>query len=210
MISKICRMASLLSYLVVVFLASSSVAYGAPQAVPVSLSQAEVSVPNMSVVESNLYRGGQPSFQDLRSLRDGGVKIDLSLDNEKRLISAEAEQAAALGLKFINIPLSPMHRPSDSEILRFLSVVENKDNEPVFVHCVHGRDRTGTMVALYRMHDEEWSADQAYAEMLKNGFRPFFTSLSASVFDYGAATGRPAHRPSIGFIATHFSGHIAR
>ena len=44
----------------------------------------------------------------------------------------------------------------------------------VFVHCQHGKERTGTMVAVYRMTLERWTPEQALAEMESFGIRGFW------------------------------------
>jgi tyrosine-protein phosphatase SIW14 len=48
---------------------------------------------------------------------------------------------------------------------RFLGIVTNPDNWPVYVHCAGGRHRTGAMTAVYRIAIDGWDADRAYREM---------------------------------------------
>lgn len=183
-ISKLCGTARLLSYAAgVVMLLAQPASMAAPNPLTPALIQASVSIPNMSVVAPNFYRGGQPDYEGLRHLKEAGIKVDVSLDNEEKYTAAESQQAASLGLTYVHIPLSPFRRPSDADIARFLSIVSKKDDEPVFVHCVHGRDRTGAMVGIYRVVTEHVEPDAAYREMLDHGFRSFFKKLSDAVFD---------------------------
>jgi tyrosine-protein phosphatase SIW14 len=163
----------------------------------VSVTQAEQFIPNLALVAPNFYRGGQPTYEGLRRLKAAGVKVDVCLVHEKKYVAEEAQQAQKLGLKFIHIPLHAFHRPSNEDISRFLDATSRKDSEPLFVHCLHGRDRTGAMVAIYREAKEHVVPDQAYKEMLKYGFCPIFFPLANTVFDYGAKLGMDGHRPSL-------------
>ena len=62
-------------------------------------------------------------------------------------------------------------RNTDSEnVARFLKIVTDGSRTPVFVHCRHGADRTGTMCAIYRIATERWSKSEAIDEMTRGGF----------------------------------------
>lgn len=180
------RAAVALSMLVSVFCSALPYAQAIPAAVtmPNLVLQAAADIPNMSIVAPNLYRGGMPNEEALEQLQRSGIKTIVSLANEKKYVEWERAATKRLGLKFVHIPLSAWKEPSQNDIEAFLTVVAKKDREPVFVHCVHGRDRTGTMVAIYRINNERWSADSAYEEMKARGFRTFFMSLKKSVFDF--------------------------
>src|SRR5262249_51153776 len=92
------------------------------------------------------------------------------------------------------IPMVFFKSPTKNNISEFLSIVENPANQPVFIHCMQGRDRTGAMVGIYRIHAQGWNADQAYDEMKNMGFHTAFTVLADSVFEFGDSVGRPGHR----------------
>jgi protein tyrosine/serine phosphatase len=74
------------------------------------------------------------------------------------------------GMKFYSIPMTKSYPPSEFTIQRFLQVVNDPANPPVFVHCKHGRIRTGVTTAVYRITHDGWTPDQAYAEMKKYHF----------------------------------------
>jgi hypothetical protein len=67
-------------------------------------------------------------------------------------------------LRYLRIPSLAFH-PTEANIARFLRVVQDPANQPVFVHCAQGRDRTGYNVAAYRMVVEAWSPEEALGEM---------------------------------------------
>jgi tyrosine-protein phosphatase SIW14 len=144
-------------------------------------------------VAPDLYRGAYPDASVLTALKNAGVTTIVCLCNEKKLVARESSEASQMGLKLVCIPLSPFHRPADSDIKQFLNITKQKAQNPVYVHCRHGEDRTGAMVGLYRVMENGWSADAAYREMLSDGFHPFFFNLSRAVFEYAQAQGHTAH-----------------
>lgn len=158
-----------------------------------SLKQAAAYIANMSVVSANLVRGAQPSTSALPLLRSAGIKTIINLRNEPILVAQEAGAAKRAGLNYINIPMAVFETPTRQQLQKFLSTVD-KDG-PVFVHCQKGEDRTGTMVAVYRIGRENWDANRAYQEMTAMGFKTYLGSLSGAVFDYAASLGRSARRP---------------
>jgi protein tyrosine/serine phosphatase len=80
-------------------------------------------------------------------------------------------------------------RPSPETVARFLKLVDDPANQPVYVHCVGGHHRTGVMTAVYRMAQDGWNADRAYTEMQHYGFGPAFlhSTLKDFVFSYHPA-----------------------
>jgi protein tyrosine/serine phosphatase len=72
--------------------------------------------------------------------------------------------------------------PEDEDVIRWLQVVTDKSKQPIFVHCQHGADRTGTMVAIYRIIVEGWSKEEAIKELTEGGFG--FHSIWDELVDY--------------------------
>lgn len=123
-----------------------------------------VHIDNFGRVNDRYYRGAQPTAQDLADLAKLGVKSTIDLtdgdgdSDEKRL-------AEAAGLKFFKIPMNTHVVPTLGQVTTFLKIVNDPGNQPVYVHCVGGRHRTGVMTAIYRMTQENWTADRAFKEM---------------------------------------------
>ena len=69
--------------------------------------------------------------------------------------------------------------PEDENVVKFLQVLRDPKNRPVFVHCQHGADRTGLMVAIYRIAVQGWSRQDAIQEMTQGGtgFHEVWTNL---------------------------------
>ena len=74
-----------------------------------------------------------------------------------------------LGMRYVAIPWHCPF-PHDETFARFLKLVRDNPDKKIFVHCRLGDDRTGMMIAAYRMADEGWSADRAMREMQQFGF----------------------------------------
>jgi protein tyrosine/serine phosphatase len=166
-----------------------------------ALKEAKVLIPNLHLVSPGLLRGEQPSQDALALLKKAGVRTVVNLRNEDILIQQEAAQALSLGLNYVSIPMDVFNRPADLEVQRFLATVIDAANQPVYVHCQHGEDRTGTMCAIFRMTQQGWPVDQAYQEMISLGFKPVLEQLSQTVYAYGnSSASKTAVTPASSFL----------
>jgi tyrosine-protein phosphatase SIW14 len=130
-----------------------------------------IRIDNFGRINDHYYRGAQPKGGDYADLAALGVKtvIDLTRDGE----DIEQRRVEAAGMRFHRIPMTTWDRPSEAAAAEFLKLVTDPANLPVYVHCQGGRHRTGAMTALYRITQDGWTADQAYAEMKKFRFEGF-------------------------------------
>jgi protein tyrosine/serine phosphatase len=140
--------------------------------------QAEHQVDNISAkhflkVDDNYYRGANPKKEYYEQLDKLGIKsiIDLRLLSERKYHKME-NYAETYNMKVYSIPLNPFKPPSSKQVEEFFNIIDNPDNQPVYVHCTHGQDRTGIMTALYRVNKYNWNYDKAYEEMKHDGFHP--------------------------------------
>jgi tyrosine-protein phosphatase SIW14 len=130
----------------------------------------EKDLPNFYPVNQKFYRGAQPSGTGVRELAQMGVKTIIDLRSNDARALAEASEARAAGINFINYPLSNWFEPKDAQVEKILDLINAPENQPVFVHCQRGADRTGTIVAVYRITHDNWTAKQANDEAKKFGF----------------------------------------
>jgi tyrosine-protein phosphatase SIW14 len=126
----------------------------------------ENGVPNFGEVTPSLYRGGLSSTTGLKALAKMGVNIVVDTHAND---ASEEREAKSLGMKYVAIPWH-CPWPRDEVFAKFLKVLHENKGKKVFVHCRLGDDRTGMMVAAYRMAEEGWSADEAMNEMRTFGF----------------------------------------
>ena len=127
-------------------------------------------VPNLYKVNSNLYRGGQPTEAGLRQLKRLGIKTIIDLRDDDGRAKSEEGWAKASGLRFINIPLSNFFGPEDAKIDAILNEIGRSESQPVFIHCKRGADRTGTVIGIYRISHDGWIGKDANTEAKKFGF----------------------------------------
>jgi protein tyrosine phosphatase (PTP) superfamily phosphohydrolase (DUF442 family) len=125
----------------------------------------ESGLPNFNKVSDQLYRGEQPAPEGFKQLKKYGIKTVVNL----RAFHSDDDKIAGTGLAYESISFKTWH-PEEEDMVRFLKIVTDTSKQPVFVHCKHGSDRTGTMCALYRMAVQGWPADEAIKEMKKGGF----------------------------------------
>ena len=126
-------------------------------------------LPNFHQINENLYRGGQPTAEGIRQLAELGIKTIITFREMREKVRREKEIAEENGLRFINLHLSNWFATKDEEIHAVLEVIRNPVHQPVFIHCKRGADRTGTIVAVYRMMFDGWTDSQANHEAKTHG-----------------------------------------
>jgi tyrosine-protein phosphatase SIW14 len=157
-----------------------------------SAALARIRIDNFGQVNSNYFRGAQPKGRDFAALAAAGVKtvIDLAAEGDR----AEEANARNAGMRFVRIPMTTHQPPGADTIARFLSLVNDPANQPVYVHCMGGRHRTGVMTAIYRMTGEGWSPVQAFSEMKQYKFGSDFLHREFKDFVLGfTLAAAPAH-----------------
>jgi protein tyrosine/serine phosphatase len=151
-----------------------------------------IKIRNFGQMDQRFYRGAQPNEQDYKDLQGLGIKtvIDLRSDSE----SYEKRDVEALGMRYINIPMSDSDYPKAEQINQFLKLVDDPSTGKFFVHCAGGRHRTGVMGAVYRFNHYQWSFDQVYAEMKDYDFYTRFGhgKLKDFVQDYALSQANTA------------------
>jgi len=158
---------------------------------PVSETRLEDgAIPRFAEIEPGLARGGQPTEQGFRFLRARGYRTVVSF----RRSSKERRVVEEMGIRYVHIPMRAglfgSVAPTKEDVARFLSVVSDSSQRPVFIHCLRGKDRTGTMAAIYRIEAGGWTNEEARREMLSLGFNRYYGNLMQYVRTYarGSAT----------------------
>jgi len=120
---------------------------------------------NCYKLDAKLYRGAQPDEQGMRSLQAMGVKTLLDLRSSSR----DVQLAKGTNLRLLHRPISAWN-PRYEQLLAVQRELLQKDAQPVMLHCLHGADRTGVAVAVYRILHHGYSKQQAVEEMRHGGF----------------------------------------
>jgi tyrosine-protein phosphatase SIW14 len=149
-----------------------------------SVDLSKIRIDNFGRVNDSYYRGAQPQGPDYADLASLGIRtvVDLTSDDSD---ASEPDLAAAAGLKLFKLPMTTHEPPTSDYLQRFLAIVSDPANQPVYVHCVGGRHRTGVMTAVYRMTQDGWNAHQAFREMKQYKYGADFLHAEFKQFVYG-------------------------
>jgi len=146
-------------------------------------------VGNFEKVNEHVYRGAQPTEQGFQNLAKLGILtvIDLQETGSPRSM-AEEKWVKAAGMNYISVPMEGMQTPSDRSIAKVLAVLEDTSTGPVFVHCHRGADRTGGVIACYRIEHDHWANDKALHEARSMGMSWYQLAIQSYVRNYRPAT----------------------
>lgn len=138
---------------------------------------------NVACLTTGLFRGAQPTADGYRRLKQMGIKTVVSF----RCFTDTRDEVEAAGLDYVMIPIyasigsSP---PTDQQLRTFFDTILDPDKQPVYIHCKHGKDRTGMMAALFRIERQGWTIKEATAEMQEFGYHDIFRDLIGFVRTY--------------------------
>lgn len=137
-------------------------------------------LPNFHKVIGNIYRGGAPTKEGLKSLKTMGIHTIIDLRISPKEVREEKRFAESIGFTWLNIPMGK-EAPTQKQVDTLLAALAKESTEPIFVHCQHGADRTGCMIGIYRVQVQDWSFTQTWTEMCKHGFKPYLHALKEAV-----------------------------
>lgn len=150
------------------FLSSVSGAYASIQPETVTQQAAKPvtasTVDNFYQVSGDLYRSGQPGAPQMKELEQRGIKSILNLRN----FHTDDAEAKGTTLNLYHVPMEA-GRFTEPQLISALKIMKDAP-KPMVVHCWHGSDRTGLMVAMYRMVFQDWPKDAALAELKQPEF----------------------------------------
>ena len=153
---------------------------------------APIRIDNFAKVNDAYFRGAQPVGSDYADLARLGVKTVINLIGDAELDAAEQSLVEEHGMRYLQIPMSTRKAPTSQQLETFLSVVNDPASQPVYVHCVGGRHRTGVMTAVYRMTKDGISGAEAFSEMKRFNYGPDFLHPEFKKFVYDYQVRKPA------------------
>ena len=134
----------------------------------------------VEVVPGKIYRGIQPGDdEDYAYLKGIGIKTQLNLRKylwwQERHLHKRAEEKGFV-YRHEGMP-TLWNEPKDPEVDAALANMVDPALQPIFVFCRLGKDRTGMMIALYRVLYQQWSGCRAYKEWKSFGFKAWNDGL---------------------------------
>ncbi len=136
---------------------------------------------NVGRVTTDIYRGAQPDKEGYATLKKMGVRTVINL----RTSMSEKKQVEEAGMRSIEVPIPMSGDELKKRVDRVVALMADPANQPVFVHCRQGQDRTGIVVAAYRMKMQGWSLADAEAEMQSFGFNDVWVHFKRFIRSYG-------------------------
>jgi len=126
-------------------------------------------VRNFGEVSPNILRGGLPTDEALRELKATGVNVIVDLRENGPTSLREKHLAEELGMRYEHIPLSSFGAPTREDMKRALGLLLGDPKAKIYVHCLRGKDRTGTVIACYRIQHDRWDPQKALEEAKSYG-----------------------------------------
>jgi protein tyrosine/serine phosphatase len=137
---------------------------------------------NVGRVAPGVLRGAQPGKDGYATLKALGVRTVIDM----RTSDSEKFQVEAAGMRAIAVPIEMTREGLKEKVDKVVALMADPANQPVFVHCRHGQDRTGIVVAAYRMIQQGWSLTDAETEMQAFGFNDVWVNFKKFIRQYGA------------------------
>ena len=153
--------------LTVLFLQSRILFHTPPNFPPTSVVHRQS---NFHLVTPDIWRSAQPSYQSLKLMKFYGLKTVVNLRWERRVVGTEKKWADKLGLQYFSRPMDANETQKPEDLKKTLEIISAKENQPVLLHCAAGKDRTGLIIAMYKLQQGMVTFDQAHKEMLMYGY----------------------------------------
>ncbi len=153
---------------------------------------ASSSLKNWFQVDADVYRSEQPTRAAFEEMRAKGIRTVINLRHD----TSDESLVAGLGLELVEIPMRAWHI-SEDDVVKVLRAIQAAP-KPVLVHCQMGSDRTGVVIAMYRVVFLGWTKAEALAELEGGGFGFHRYYLNIPAFVKGADAARIKSRLKTG------------
>ena len=130
-------------------------------------------VDNFLKLNDHVYRGAQPTDEGFRTLAKLGIKTVVDLREADARAVAEERTVTAAGMQYINVPMTGLTPPTNEQMAKIMTFLQDGSGGPVFVHCKRGADRTGAVMAAYRIEHDQWDNNRALSEAKTLGMGSF-------------------------------------
>jgi len=149
---------------------------------------ADIHVRNFATVNEHLLRGSEPTAEGLKDLSAAGAKLIIDLREPGPGTLLEKQRAEKLGMQYRNIPFHALTAPTADQMRIVLNLLAANKTQTVFVHCRRGKDRTGTVIACYRIQHDGWNNDRALEEARQHGMSPIERGMRSFILHFTPAS----------------------
>jgi protein tyrosine/serine phosphatase len=149
-------------------------------------------VPNLNQVGPNLYRSAQPTAPGFEA---AAKALNIKTVIDLRAFHSDVSLLKDTSIDFKAVHMNAWHITTDEVVaaLKLIKAAEAKG--PVLVHCQHGADRTGVVIAMYRIVNQGWTKEQALDEMENGGYN--FHSIFANIPNFVKSADVAAYKLAI-------------
>jgi uncharacterized protein (TIGR01244 family) len=160
-------------------------------------------IPNFHTVDEHLYRGAQPTPEGIKTLARLGIKVVIDLREGHEHAGLEKKLVESAGMKYVNVPMRGLNAPTDEQMATVFALLGDSSGWPMFVHCKRGADRTGTVVACYRISHDHWRNEKALREAKLYGMSKVERAMQHYILQFKSAS--PESQPMA--LAPAAAGH---
>ncbi|HYT08985.1 MAG TPA: hypothetical protein VEL77_15175 [Rugosimonospora sp.] len=143
-------------------------------------------------VDDIVWRGAQPEDAAWPLLAAAGCKRAIDLNSTRNQAQRQCGLATAAGIGYLAVQWNGILPPSVAQVQFVLGQMDGTGGEviqrgaPVFVHCLHGSDRTGTLCACWRIHHDGWdfedAMEEAFTALGLQGMHEFWMAAAVAEF----------------------------
>lgn len=119
---------------------------------------------NLYKVDEGMYRSEQPTAKGMFSLDSMGIKTLINL----RQTHTDTKEAKKTSLALVRISMNAFTISYTDIVVGMKAIMQAP--KPLLVHCKHGSDRTGCIIAIYRIIKCNWTREEAIKEFREGGF----------------------------------------
>ncbi len=134
------------------------------------------SLNNWHKVDNLVYRSEQPDAEAMAEIEKFGIKRVLNL----RVFHDDDDETVDLDLKTFHVPINTT-KIENSDVVQSLKIIKSS-SDPILIHCWHGADRTGVIVAMYRIVEQGWTKEEAIDELKNGGYN--YHSIFGNIIKY--------------------------
>ncbi len=123
-----------------------------------------IKIENFHKVDKDIFRSAQPDKSDFKDLEELGIKQVLNLRNHH----SDEDEAKGTNILLSHIRMNAGSL-TEEELLDALQIIKNRKGT-ILIHCWHGSDRTGAVIAMYRIIYQNWTKEEALEELINGGY----------------------------------------